>query len=118
MIKVANTAFERKKPNKKVDFELVERSTPFQELLKAKRKFLVPSIILFIALYLLFPILISYTDIMDRPAIGDISWAWVYALLLFVMTWVLATIYMKKAESFDRMAEDVWKDTNKGRKVQ
>nr|WP_325167498.1 DUF485 domain-containing protein [Lederbergia citri] len=115
---MAKTAFERKKPNKVVDFELIERSTPFQELLKAKKKFLVPSIILFVALYLLFPILISYTDIMDGPAIGDISWAWIYAFFLFVMTWVLATIYMKKAESFDKMAEDVWKEPNEGRKVQ
>ncbi|MCJ8008362.1 DUF485 domain-containing protein [Lederbergia wuyishanensis] len=115
---MAKTAFEGTKLKKVEDFERIERSAPFQELLKAKRKFLVPSIILFVAFYLLFPILISYTDIMDRPAIGDISWAWIYALLLFVMTWTLATIYMKKAVKFDNMVEDVWKETNEGRKAQ
>lgn len=96
--------------NKQEDFEEIERSEQFQELLTAKRKFLIPSIIVFFGLYLLFPILISYTNWMDAPAIGDISWAWVYSLCLFVMTWVMATIYMKKAAELDRMAEKIWSD--------
>ncbi|MBS4192055.1 DUF485 domain-containing protein [Bacillus sp. FJAT-49705] len=101
------------------DFEKIERSSQFQELMAAKRKFLVPSIIIFFGLYLLFPILISYTNIMDAPAIGDISWAWIYALLLFIMTWVMATIYMKKAATFDHMAEKIWKEEDlDGREAQ
>ncbi|MBS4205430.1 DUF485 domain-containing protein [Lederbergia citrea] len=108
---MAKGTLKGKKHNKQaVDFEEMERSIPFQELIFAKRKFLVPSIVLFFGLYLLFPILISYTNVLDKPAIGDISWTWIYALLLFVMTWVLATIYMKKAAGFDRMAEKVWKE--------
>ncbi|MBS4178723.1 DUF485 domain-containing protein [Lederbergia citrea] len=108
MAKRSLTGSKHNKPA--ADFEEMERSIPFQELLAAKRRFLIPSIILFFGLYLLFPILISYTNVLDKPAIGDISWTWIYALLLFVMTWVLATIYMKKAAGFDRMAEKVWKE--------
>ncbi|MCM3112477.1 DUF485 domain-containing protein [Lederbergia lenta] len=101
------------------DFEVIESSLPFRNLLAAKKRFLVPSIILFLTLYLIFPILISYTNVMDKPAIGDISWAWIYSGFLFVMTWVLATIYMRKAASFDKMAEDVWKEADvEGRKAQ
>ncbi|WP_102272966.1 DUF485 domain-containing protein [Cytobacillus massiliigabonensis] len=92
------------------DFEKLVHTSHFQELMAAKKKFLVPSIIVFLGLYLLFPILISYTNALDNAAIGDISWAWIYALLLFVMTWVMATIYMKKSAVFDRMAEKVWKE--------
>lgn len=99
-----------RKKGKDEDFEKMVRSSQFNELMAAKKKFLVPSIIIFLGLYLLFPILISYTNALDKIAIGDISWAWVYALLLFVMTWVMATIYMKKSAVFDRMAEKVWKD--------
>ncbi|QED46684.1 DUF485 domain-containing protein [Cytobacillus dafuensis] len=98
------------------DFEKIEQSSQFQELMAAKRKFLVPSIILFFGLYLLFPILISYTNLMDAPAIGEISWAWIYALLLFIMTWVMATIYMKKAAAFDHMAEKIWKEDDLDRR--
>ncbi|MBS4219602.1 DUF485 domain-containing protein [Bacillus sp. FJAT-49711] len=114
---MSKLAFEENNPKKMQDFERIEKSASFQELLKAKRKFLVPSIILFIGLYLLFPILISYTDFMDRPAIGDISWAWLYAFFLFVLTWTLATLYMRKAAIFDRLAEDVLKDADEGRKA-
>lgn len=92
------------------DFEEIVRTSQFKELMAAKKSFLVPSIIVFLGLYLLFPILISYTNALDRSAVGDISWAWVYALLLFIMTWVMATIYMKKSAMFDRMAEKVWKE--------
>lgn len=101
------------------DFEAIERSSQFQELMNTKRKFLVPSIILFLGLYLLFPILISYTDIMEISAVGDISWAWIYAFFLFIMTWAMATIYMKKAVVLDRMAENILKEESlEGREAQ
>ncbi len=95
---------------KGIDFEKTVKSKEYKVLMKAKKRFLVPSIILFFGLYLIFPILISYTDILDTPAYGDISWAWIYSLLLFVMTWTLATIYMKKATTFDQMVEDIFKE--------
>ena len=98
------------KKTKEVNFEEIVNKNQYQKLIAAKRRFLVPSIILFFGLYLLFPILISYSDILDTKAIGDISWAWIYALLLFVMTWTFATVYMKKAATFDHMAESVWKE--------
>lgn len=104
----------RKSNNKGMNFEEIVNTSQYQRLVAAKRKFLVPSIILFFGLYLLFPILISYTNLLDTKAIGDISWAWIYALLLFVMTWTLATIYMKKAATFDHMAEGIWKEEEVG----
>lgn len=98
------------------DFEAIVQTSQFEELMAAKKKFLVPSIILFLGLYLLFPILISYSNVLDNSAVGDISWAWVYAMLLFVMTWVMATIYMRKSALFDRMAEKVWKEEKADRR--
>jgi len=94
------------------DFEEIEASSSFQELMKKKKAFLVPSTILFLGLYILFPVLISYTTILEASFIGDISWSWVYALGLFVMTWILVTVYMKKAAGFDRMANDTLKEFN------
>jgi len=107
---MTNSVMKKGSGHKKMggDFEGIVKSKDYKELLKAKRRFLIPSIIIFFGLYLLFPILISYTNILDTLAIGDISWAWIYALLLFVMTWTLATIYMKKATTFDKMAEKIW----------
>jgi uncharacterized membrane protein (DUF485 family) len=101
----------KQKSTKKVrprlpDFEAIEASAGFRELVKKKKKFLLSSAILFLGLYILFPLIISYTNVLDASFIGDISWSWVYALGLFVMTWILVTVYMKKAAEFDRMAND------------
>ncbi|KIL49596.1 DUF485 domain-containing protein [Jeotgalibacillus soli] len=98
------------KQQKVQDFEKIARSSKYLELTKAKKRFLVPSVIIFFSLYLLFPILTSYTTFLNTPAIGVISWTWLYALSLFIMTWVLVTIYMKRAAVFDKMAEEVLKE--------
>ncbi|MET1013662.1 MAG: DUF485 domain-containing protein, partial [Paenisporosarcina sp.] len=74
--------------------------------------FLVPSTILFLGLYLLFPLIISYSTILNTSFIDDISWNWIYALGLFIMTWIFVTVYMKKAAKFDIMAHQTLKEFN------
>ena len=32
------------------------------------------------------------------------TWAWVYALLQFVLVWVCGFVYIKKSEKFDKLA--------------
>lgn len=108
---------EREKPkanetSKSPDFVAIEASEKFQELMKKKKRFLAPSILLFLGLYILFPLIISYSNVLNASFIGDISWSWVYALGLFVMTWVFVTVYMKKAAQFDRVAVEVLKEFN------
>lgn len=78
--------------------------------MRRKKRFLIPTTILFLGLYLLFNIVISYTNWLDATFIGDITWAWVFAFSLFAMTWILVTVYMKRAEKFDEMAKDTLKE--------
>lgn len=92
------------------DFLAIESSAGFRNLMKKKKAFLIPAIVLFLGLYLLFNFVISYTNILDATFIGDISWAWVFAFSLFAMTWILVTVYMKRAEKFDKMAQDTLKE--------
>ena len=94
------------------DFEEIESSPGFRMLMKKKKSFLLPSIILFLGLYILFPLIISYSNVLNASFIGDISWSWVYALGLFVMTWIFVTVYMKKSAEFDRMAKATLKEFN------
>ena len=94
------------------DYQLIEKSPKFRELMRKKKMFLLPSTILFLGLYILFPLIISYSDVLNHLFIGDISWSWIYALGLFVMTWVLVTVYMRKAAQFDRMATETLKEFN------
>jgi len=94
------------------NFEEIEASSGFRMLMKKKTSFLLPSIVLFLGLYILFPLIISYSNVLNASFIGDISWSWVYALGLFVMTWIFVTVYMKKAAEFDRMAKATLKEFN------
>jgi uncharacterized membrane protein (DUF485 family) len=89
------------------DFETIANSQEFKQLMSKKKKFLIPLTGLFLSLYFLLPILTSYTTILNQPAIGSISWTWVYSLGLFIMTWVLCMVYVKKAAQFDKQAQQL-----------
>lgn len=99
-----------KLPDGMPDFEKIENSSSFRELMRRKKRFLIPTTILFLGLYLLFNIVISYTDWLNATFIGDITWVWVFAFGLFAMTWILVTIYMKRAAKFDEMAKNTLKE--------
>lgn len=92
------------------DFEKIENSPSFRELMHRKKRFLIPTTILFLGLYLLFNIVISYTNWLNAAFMGDITWVWVFAFGLFAMTWILVTVYMKQAEKFDEMAKNTLKE--------
>lgn len=91
------------------DYERIAEEPKFKELVKKRNAFIFPISIFFIVATLLFPVLTSYTDVLNTVAFWNISWAWIYALLLFVMVWTLVTIYMRKAKSFDKDAEELLK---------
>ncbi|MEH7125322.1 DUF485 domain-containing protein [Bacillus sp. JJ1532] len=92
---------------KSVDYVKVTSSSQFKQFLSKKNKFLVPMTIFFMIFYFLLPIFTSYTTFLNTPAIGDISWTWIFAVSQFVMVWVISSIYVKKAASFDKEAEQI-----------
>lgn len=91
----------------KIDFVKIEQSEKFQRLMNDRKKFIVPLTIFFLVFYFLLPVLTSYTTFLNTPVIGDISWVWLFAFAQFIMTWVLCTIYVKKAASFDRQTDEI-----------
>jgi uncharacterized membrane protein (DUF485 family) len=95
------------KSQQSYDFEEVSNSQEFRGLMRAKKGFLVPLTIMFLSLYFLLPILTSYTTILNKPAIGSISWTWVYSIGLFIMTWILCMVYVKKAGQYDQTAQEI-----------
>ena len=89
------------------DYERVANSSQFKQFVSERKKFIVPLTIFFLLFYFLLPILTSYTTILNKPAIGDISWAWIFAFAQFIMTWVLCTLYVRKSASFDKQANQI-----------
>jgi uncharacterized membrane protein (DUF485 family) len=91
-----------------IDWEAVERSPEFRELVTRKKAFVVPATIFFMAWYFGFIVLAGYApDFMGREFITDgLTVGYVLALSQFVMTWVLGWWYLRKADrDFDPLAE-------------
>lgn len=87
------------------EWQAIERDPEFQELVRAKRSFLLPATIFFIAFYFALPISVGYfPDIMDTKVMGYINVAYLFAILEFVMAWVLMGMYVQRAGVYDRSA--------------
>ncbi|MQR96353.1 DUF485 domain-containing protein [Fictibacillus phosphorivorans] len=105
-------------PKKQQNFEHsrysdVVNTKQFQQLMAEKKRFILPMTVFFLLFYFSLPILTAYTDVLNRPLIGDITWAWIFAFAQFIMTWALCMIYTKRAKRFDELAEKVIADMDK-----
>jgi len=89
-----------------VDWVAAERSPEFQELIKRKRRFVIPATAFFMAWYFGFIILAGYApDFMGEQIVDGLTVGYVFALSQFVMVWVLAKWYLNKADKeFDPLA--------------
>ena len=90
------------------DWAAIERTVEFQSLVRAKRAFIVPATLFFIAYYFALPALVGYwPDLMSTNVAGRINVAYLFALSQFVMAWGLMAAYVRRARTFDRMADDL-----------
>ncbi len=89
-----------------VNWERAEHSPEFQELVKKRRTFVIPATIFFLAWFLGFILLAGYArDFMGERITGGLTVGYVLALTQFVMVWVLAFAYIRRAEStYDPLA--------------
>lgn len=94
---------------KDIDFEKLIQTDAFKNLVKRKKKFAMPYVIFFLVVFFTLPILTGYTSILETRAIGWMTWTWVYSFGIFVMVWVLTSIYMNKAKEFDQDVEEILK---------
>lgn len=98
------------------DWAAIERLPEFRALLRAKRAFLLPACLFFVAYYFALPALVGYwPELMSTRVIGAVNLAYLFALSQFVMAWVLMALYVRRARAFDRMAADLLKRVPGGR---
>ncbi len=90
------------------DWEDIAATDDFKNLIAAKRKFIVPAVIFFIVYYFALPVLVGYAPkLMETRVFGVVNLAYLFALSQFFMAWILAAIYVKKAGSFDALAQKI-----------
>ena len=90
------------------DWAAIERTPEFRALVRAKRAFIVPATLFFVAYYFALPALVGYwPDLMSTPVAGRINVAYLFALSQFGMAWALMAAYVRRARRYDRMVETV-----------
>lgn len=90
-------------------FEEVQATEEFQHLKRTLRRFIFPATIGFLAWYLLYVLMSAYArDFMATKIAGNINIAYVFGLLQFVSTFVIAFIYSRYADKhFDPTADRI-----------
>jgi uncharacterized membrane protein (DUF485 family) len=98
-------------------WEGLERTDEFKQLVSARMRFVLPATVFFLAYYFLLPLANGLAPgFMRTNVIGNINIAYLFALSQFVMAWVLAYFYIRQANRvFDPLAEKVRQRAARGK---
>src|SRR4051812_19408698 len=86
-------------PRQDIDWEAIEASPEFQELMRTRRSFVVPATIFFLSWYMGFIVLTAYAeDFMSERVYQGLTVGYCLALTQFVMVLVLGIMYLRRAD--------------------
>lgn len=89
-------------------WDRVAESQPFKDLMAIKRVFIIPAFLFFLVYYFLLPILVGYAPrLMAMKVWGNVNLAYLFALSQFFMAWIIAGLYVKASDNFDRVSKDI-----------
>ena len=95
-------------PPESRDWAELERLPEFRALVRAKRAFILPATIFFVAYYFALPALVGYwPEAMSTRVFGPLNLAYLFALSQFAMAWILMALYVRRARRFDAQADAV-----------
>jgi uncharacterized membrane protein (DUF485 family) len=98
------------------DWERIERSPEFQELVHKRRSFVLPATIFFLSYYMGFILLTGYAeDFMASSVYEGLTVGYCLALTQFVMVFALGLMYLKRADrDYDPLARKVVEMAERG----
>jgi uncharacterized membrane protein (DUF485 family) len=89
-------------------WDRIANSRQFKDLMATKRVFIVPAFIFFVLYYFALPVLVGYAPaFMATKVIGNVNIAYLFALSQFFVAWIIAGLYVKAANDFDRLSADI-----------
>jgi uncharacterized membrane protein (DUF485 family) len=93
----------------RIDWETIERSPEFRELIAARRRFVLPATIFFLSWYIGFILLAGYAeDFMAESVYQGLTVGYCLALTQFVMVGVLGIMYLRRSEKvYDPLADEL-----------
>ena len=92
-----------------IDWQAIEASPEFQELVAKRRSFVLPATIFFLVYYMAFILLCGYApDFMGSSVYEGLTVGYCLALTQFVMVFALGIMYLRRADrDYDPLAERV-----------
>ena len=89
-------------------WDRIAASQEFQDLMATKKVFIVPAFVFFVVYYFALPVLVGYAPkFMATKVIGQVNLAYLFALSQFFVAWLIAGLYIKAANDFDRLSKDI-----------
>jgi uncharacterized membrane protein (DUF485 family) len=97
-------------------WEGLEQTDEFRRLVAARVRFVLPATVFFLVYYFALPILNGTApDLMRTRVAGSVNVAYLFALSQFFMAWILAWLYIRRANTvFDRLADAVRRRARNG----
>jgi uncharacterized membrane protein (DUF485 family) len=90
------------------DWKALAARDEFKSLMRAKLRFLVPACLFFVVYYFALPVLVGwFPGLMNRRALGNLNWAYLFALSQFFVAWAMAFVYVRVAGKWDCQAASV-----------
>ncbi|HEX8896151.1 MAG TPA: DUF485 domain-containing protein [Terriglobales bacterium] len=89
-------------------WDKIAATQQFKDLMATKKIFIVPAFVFFIVYYFALPVLVGYApNFMATKVIGNVNIAYLFALSQFAVAWIIAGLYVKAANDFDRLSKDI-----------
>ena len=89
-------------------WDRIATSKEFKDLMATKKIFIVPAFVFFVVYYFALPVLVGYApNFMSTKVIGVVNIAYLFALSQFFVAWIIAGLYVKAANDFDRLSRDI-----------
>src|SRR5215831_16909801 len=89
-------------------WDKIAATQQFKDLMATKKIFIVPAFVFFVVYYFALPVLVGYApNFMSTKVIGNVNIAYLFALSQFAVAWIIAGLYVKAANDFDRLSKDI-----------
>jgi uncharacterized membrane protein (DUF485 family) len=86
------------------DWNRIAADPDFAALKAAKRRFIIPATIFFMAYYMALPVLVGFApELMKKEIFGKVNLAYLFAFSQFFMTWIVCALYVRTSRRWDEM---------------
>ena len=89
------------------EWDRLANTEAFKDLMATKRIFIVPAFIFFVVYYFALPVLVGYAPQFMSTKVGPVNLAYLFALSQFFVAWIIAGLYVRAANDFDKLAKDI-----------